>query len=290
MDKMKKRSIGKLRRIVQFVWTALSNGYLKGFREGRIYQGNLKNLCVPGLNCYSCMGALGSCPIGALQAELGIRHGKFPFYVFGILVFFGSILGRMVCGFLCPFGLFQDLLYKIPTHKIRKLPGEKFLIKIKYLVFLVFVILLPALFINGDPYFCKYICPQGILEGGIPLSLVNPGIRSALGWLFKWKLMILILVIIMSIFIYRPFCKYLCPLGAFYSLFNKISLYRYKVDKKTCIDCGLCKKKCPMNEDPSRDPNGMECIRCGKCIDICPVDAIERIFIKNGEKDEKKNN
>lgn len=105
------------------------------------------------------------------------------------------MLGRFVCGFLCPFGWLQDLLHKIPSKKFstKKLKPLRYL---KYAVLLFAVILLPAFVVNdlgmGDPFFCKYICPQGVLEGAIPLSVVNQGIRSALGPLFTQKLVILI--------------------------------------------------------------------------------------------------
>ena len=69
--------LGALRRnvrtVVQLCWMALTNGYAAGFAKGTIYKGELKRVCVPGLNCYSCPGALGSCPIGSLQAVLGDR-------------------------------------------------------------------------------------------------------------------------------------------------------------------------------------------------------------------------
>ena len=101
---------------------ALTNGYLIGFVKGKIFTGKTKQLCVPGLNCYSCPGALGSCPIGSLQATLGSRDYKFAFYVVGFLMIVGALVGRFVCGWLCPFGLIQDLLYKIPfVKKLRKL-------------------------------------------------------------------------------------------------------------------------------------------------------------------------
>ena len=117
-----------LRLIVQACFAALTNGYVRGFLEGKIYSGPLKQLCVPGLNCYSCPGALGACPIGALQAVLGSRGRKFSFYVLGFLLAVGAVCGRFVCGWLCPFGLFQELLHKIPfPRKIKKLPGDRIL-------------------------------------------------------------------------------------------------------------------------------------------------------------------
>lgn len=133
----------------------------------------MKNVCVPGLNCYSCPGARGACPIGSLQAVIGSWNFKMAYYVAGFLIFVGALLGRLVCGFLCPFGLIQDLLNKIPfPKKIRTFRGDKLLRKLKYVIFLVFVILLPMFVVDimgqGAPYFCKLICPAGTLEGGIP--------------------------------------------------------------------------------------------------------------------------
>ncbi|MBQ6453760.1 MAG: 4Fe-4S binding protein, partial [Coriobacteriales bacterium] len=99
---------------IQSVAVLLQNANFKGFLTGRIYQGPIKAVCVPGLNCYSCPGAVGACPIGSLQATLGGASFKLPYYVLGLLVFFGALLGRAICGFLCPFGFLQDLLHRIP--------------------------------------------------------------------------------------------------------------------------------------------------------------------------------
>ncbi len=281
------------RHAFQLLWALITNGNLQGYLSGRIYKGNLKNICVPGLNCYSCVGALGSCPIGALQAVIGRSGGRFSFYVAGFLIAVGSLLGRLVCGWLCPFGLFQDLLNKIPfPKKIRELPKEKLLVKLKYVILLIFVILLPTYLVNdfgnGDPYFCKFICPVGTLEGGIPLVLLNTSMRSAIGWLFVWKNAILITTIVLSIMIYRPFCKLICPLGAIYALFNKISLYQYRVDTTKCIACGRCASNCLMNVNPVENANHLECIRCGKCKAVCPTKAIDSGFFPIRENQPKK--
>ena len=239
------------RHTIQALWALLTNSHISGFVTGKIYTGKLKNACVPGLNCYSCPGAAGACPIGSLQAVVGSWNFKFAYYVIGFLIFVGAILGRLVCGFLCPFGLIQDLLNKIPfPKKIRTFKWDKVLRKLKYVIFLVFVILLPLFLTDimgqGAPYFCKLICPAGTLEGGLPLVLLNKAMRGAIGWLYIWKNTILIVTIILSIIIYRPFCKYICPLGAFYSIFNKVSIYRYSVDMDKCIRCGKCAKACQM--------------------------------------------
>ena len=273
------------RHLIQAAWAALTNSHVSGFVTGKIYTGKLKNLCVPGLNCYSCPGATGACPIGSLQAVIGSWNFKFAYYVIGFLIFVGAILGRLVCGFLCPFGLIQDLLHKIPFFKkIRTFRGDKLLLKLKYVIFLVFVILLPLFLTDlmgqGAPYFCKLICPAGTLEGGLPLVLLNKAMRGAIGWLYIWKNTILIATIVLSILIYRPFCKYICPLGAFYSIFNKVSLFRYRIDGDKCVHCGKCAKVCQMNVDPVKTPNSPECIRCGRCRQACPKDAISCGFKK----------
>lgn len=273
--------ISKIRLIVQACFAALSNGYIKGFTQGSLYQGDIKYVCTPGLNCYSCPGAFASCPIGSLQATLNSRDYYVSLYVAGILVVTGTFLGRFVCGFLCPFGLVQDLLFKIPfVKKIRTLPGEKFLRWLRYLILLVFVILLPVFVMDitglGQPWFCKYICPAGTLEGGIPQTLLNQNLRGAIGFLFKWKVSILVVTVISSIIIYRPFCRYICPLGAIYGLFNKVSFYRYKVDPDKCTKCGACQKICKLNIKVYENPNSLDCIRCGECKAGCPKKAIHK--------------
>jgi len=245
----------RTRHLFQGLFAAATNSYLTGFVTGKIYQGDLKTLCVPGLNCYSCPGALGACPIGALQAVLTDRQFHVSCYVFGFLTLVGALCGRFVCGWLCPFGLAQDLLHRIPfPKKIRTFRGDKALRYLKYAVLLVFVILLPALVTNvvgqGTPWFCKWICPQGMLEGGIPLVLLNEGLRQAAGLLYAWKFFLLFLTAFSSVVIYRPFCKYLCPLGAVYALFNRVSLYRVKPGP-ICANCKMGAR-----------PNGPECIRC----------------------------
>lgn len=272
----------RIRFIVQASFAAISNGYIKGFAHGQIFEGASKYVCVPGMNCYSCPGALGACPIGSLQATLNSRDYKISMYIVGLLVIFGTFLGRFVCGFLCPFGLVQDLLYKIPfVKKIRSLPGERALRYLRFVFLAVFVILLPAFVADfmgfGEPWFCKWICPVGTLEGGIPLVLLNSAMRGAAGFIFRWKLAILILTIISSIIIYRPFCRYVCPLGAIYGIFNKISFYRFKIDGTKCTKCGACQKICKLNIPVYEKPNTADCIRCGDCKAACPQSAITSV-------------
>ena len=280
MDKRKNtvsQRLSRFRGWIQAAAALLTNVHLPNFLKGGIYQGKGKAVCVPGLNCYSCPGASGACPIGSFQAVVGSSKFSFSYYITGFLILLGVLLGRFICGFLCPFGWLQELLHKIPSKKLstKKLKPLTYL---KYVILLFAVILLPALAVNdlgmGDPFFCKYICPQGVLEGAIPLAAVNENIHAALGTLFTGKLVILIVVAILSILVFRPFCKWICPLGAFYALMNRVSLLSIKVDEHQCVSCGKCAKVCKMDVDVTKTPNHTECIRCGKCINACPTEAI----------------
>ena len=275
--KSNKNFLARFRGWIQSAATLLTNIHIPNLFKGKIYQGNVKTMCVPGLNCYSCPAATGACPIGAFQAVVGSSKFKFTYYITGFFILLGVLLGRFICGFLCPFGWFQDLLHKIPGKKLStaKLKPLRYL---KYVILVVFVILLPVFVTNslgmGDPFFCKYICPQGVLEGAIPLSLANSGIRAALGHLFTFKFTILVLFIILSILFYRPFCKWICPLGAIYSLFNKVSFLKIQVDHEKCVGCQKCSRVCKMDVNVVDTPNHPECIRCGECMKACPTDAI----------------
>lgn len=283
MGRLFARAGKHLRLIVQICFAALTNGYAAGFVKGNIYRGKMKMFCLPGLNCYSCPGALGACPIGAFQAVLGSRNYRFTFYVAGFLMFAGAVFGRFVCGWLCPFGLVQELLYKIPfVRKLKKLPGDRYLKYLKYFIFAGFVVILPLTVLDivgqGQPWFCKYICPSGTLLAGLPLIGTNPRLQEAAGGLFIWKIGILAALLLLSVVVYRPFCRYLCPLGAVYGLFNPIAFHRYKVDEDKCTKCGACQKTCKMDIPVYRMPNSPECIRCGDCRKACPHGAINVAF------------
>ena len=259
------------RTLIQAIAALGQNAYIPGFFRGVIFQGKTKLLCVPGLNCYSCPGALGACPLGSLQAALG-KRGRFPAYVLGTLLLFGVVLGRLVCGFLCPFGLLQDLLAKVPLPKA-KVP-RRLDRPLRYLKYVILILLVVLALLLKEPAFCKYLCPAGLLEAGLPLTSLNPQYAELRGPLFYLKLGILALIVLLSLSVFRPFCKYLCPLGAFYGLFNGVGFYRMEVAESKCVRCGKCKAACPMDVDVVHHPNSPECIRCGRCRDACPHEAI----------------
>ena len=278
-----KRVKGEWKRLtVQAAAFLLQNPKLHRFFLGTIEQGKTKSVCVPGLNCYSCPAAIGACPIGSLQASLsgGYKKPAFPFYVLGFLLLFGLTLGRWICGWLCPFGWVQDLVYRIPFFKkIRTFPYERFLRWLKYAVLGVLVIGLPLLSAFKGvlvPWFCKILCPAGTLFGGIPLAITKYG--SQIGFYFWWKVGVLAAILLLSLLISRPFCRYLCPLGAIYGMFNRIALVHLDYASEKCVDCGKCETVCPMGIDPRKQFNSAECIRCGRCARSCPVDALHVRF------------
>jgi ferredoxin len=262
------------RHLVQAVSTFLANANLPGFIEGRLYQGRLKSVCVPFLNCYSCPGALGACPVGSFQSLAAGLSRSASLYVFGFLTAVGAAGGRFVCGWLCPFGFFQELLHRLSS---RRLALPRFLELLKYPV-LILTVLLPFFWRDAvglaEPYFCKYICPAGTLQAGLPLVSRRAELAALIGPLFWLKLSILAAFTISAVFVWRPFCRTLCPLGAFYSLFNRVSLWQLRVDRSRCTSCGACTRRCPAGLDPYRDPNQAACVRCLECTRVCPTKAL----------------
>ena len=274
------------RKIIQVYAALLFNANIKGFFNGQIYMGATKNVCVPGLNCYSCPGAVGSCPLGSLQNALAASKTRTPAYIFGTLILFGLLLGRTICGWLCPIGLGQELLYKIKTPKVKKNKVTHVFSYLKYVLLAVLVVIIPLML--TIPGFCEYICPAGTFQGGLGLLLnsENWDKLGDLGPLFTWKFTLMVLIIVGSIFFFRFFCRFLCPLGALYGFFCRIAMLGVKLDKNKCTDCGLCVSACKMDIKKVGDH---ECIHCGACISVCPAKAISwkgsKLLVRGNDAD-----
>ena len=278
------------RKIIQLYAALLHNAYIKGFITGKIFTGDSKATCLPGLNCYSCPGAVGACPLGSLQNALASSKTKLPTYILGIILLYSIILGRTICGYLCPFGLIQELLYKIKTPKLKKNKVTRVLSYFKYVLLFALVIILPLVYGLQEknlpvPAFCKYICPSGTSLGAIFL-LSNPNnsdFFGMLGSLFTWKFALLVIFLVASVFIFRFFCRFFCPLGAIYGLFNKLSILGVKVDKSKCNSCGACVSHCKMDV---KEVGDHECIQCGECKSVCKLNAISWKTLSKIVKDE----
>jgi polyferredoxin len=272
-----------IRKLIQTLSIFMMNGFW-GFPLTRnIYQGPLKVVCSPGLNCYSCPAATTYCPLGSLQQLLlGIRFsletGSFfvGTYVIGSMGILGAVFGRLICGWACPFGLFQEMLHKIPSRKFG-VPGV--LRWGKYGFLALFVVILPLVVVDefglGVPWFCKFVCPAGTLEAGLPMLFLQPELQSTIGWIFWNKFTIMAGFILWSVAASRPFCRTTCPLGAFYALFNRHRLIKLKLDEVKCTRCGACHAVCPMGIHFDETPESGECISCMKCMSrACTYGAI----------------
>ncbi len=270
------------RWMIQLLFFIVQNPFLQNFFTGKIYASSVRQHCVPTLNCYSCPAAPFSCPIGSIQYL--IEYAKIvPFSILGFLTAIGAIFGSASCAFMCPFGALQDLLYRIsPFKSLKKLPF--FVRHIKWVILLLFVIIIPLW--KHIPAFCAYICPAGTLEAGIPLLITNEGLRASAGGTFVFKSVSLFLLLLWAMREQRPFCRYLCPLGLFFGLFNKISLLQIKLNHDKCRKCHVCQpeKSCPMGLKLPEKVNTLDCIKCGECIKPCPFHAINKEFIPKSKE------
>ncbi|MEN6401426.1 MAG: 4Fe-4S binding protein [Armatimonadia bacterium] len=240
-----------------------------------LFLSRFKGFCYPVLNCWACPSANFACPIGALQnsagaARLSLLGGSswwavIPLYVLGTLLFFSALFGRMMCGWLCPFGWFQELLGR---RAVRRSPRWSWYVR--YLVLAVLVFIIP--FLTSEAWFSK-LCPMGAIEGAIPQPLLHPELRAEIGWLWYLKISLMVIILAWAVFYRRPFCNVICPLGAIFSLFHRYSAWRIDYERSKCTDCMYCIKICPQGIDPRRDLNGHACIGCLEC-EKCPYDAI----------------
>lgn len=229
-----------------------------------------KWFCNPVLSCHSCALSWFACPIGVLVHYSG--YHVFPFLAVGILLLLGVLFGRLLCGWVCPFGLLQDLLYKIPGSKF-SLPHWTG--RIKYLVLLLLVIIVPFACGEQTAYsFCR-ICPAAALQVTIP-GLVSTGAGQVQASTVV-KLSILAAVLLLTALSSRAFCKTMCPIGAMLAPLNFISLWRVRTPTGNCTSCKLCDDACPTENSPSlrisrgQAPNRSPgCVVCHDCQSVCP--------------------
>jgi NADPH-dependent glutamate synthase beta subunit-like oxidoreductase/ferredoxin len=259
--------VSRLRRITQvLIGGVLANGWIPVAWTKAIYQGPLKSFCLPLLNCHGCPLAVFSCPIGALGHYVGIH--VIPFFLLGFLALVGLLVGRMACGWICPFGLIQDLMYRIPSRKYH-LP--RLFRYGKYVSLFLIVGLIT--YLTGETWFCR-LCPDGGLIAGLPWMLWSPQdpLTGAviIGWsmagsLYALKMTILCGFLVLFVLIKRPFCRGACPLGGFWAMFSRISLIKVRTGRVNSYDCQAGREVCPVDLKVCSDLPSPECINCFLC-------------------------
>ena len=250
--------MGKLRRSTQFISLIVFNvGITQALKTG---------VPCPGFYCYGCPWATFACPIGVYQTYAAL--GLFPFYAIGLIGLFALVLGRFWCGWSCPFGTVQDLV----SWARRR--GDFFTVPpVGWTGLAVLGGALVAAWVLADTAFCK-VCPAGSLFASVPQRIASP--EFVFGTFFYVHMITLALALVSFYFIGRFWCRYLCPLGGIFAVFNRVSFLKVKVDKDNCTDCDQCLEVCPTKIRKARDiENSHSCIRCGKCIEACPHKAIK---------------
>lgn len=230
--------------------------------------------CLPVLNCQYCHLAWLGCPIGMIGVSLAA--GAFPWLVLGILLVAGLMVGRFFCGWVCPAGFIQDLLYRIPSPKFR-LPRP--LVWIKYAVLLVMVVGAAWFLGQGSLlYFCN-VCPVSTTTVELPWMVMAGDYALDTGGVLRVSLLVIVILLVVGN--HRGFCKVFCPLGALMAVTNRFSLYSIRIKRDACVRCEQCDQACPMGVPVmrSQDRTGTvnsdtECIECLACKKVCPTSAI----------------
>jgi len=225
----------------------------------------MHTVCSPVFHCYACPLATFACPIGVI-AQFSALH-MFPFIAVGLLMLVGILLGALICGWVCPFGLLQDLAAKIPTPRF-KIP--QWMGYFRYVVLFGAVLLIPWFFGSEHPLFICLICPAGGLEKAVP-DMAAAGIAgNPIPWPNAIKLTIIAVFLVAIFFTIRPWCRVLCPLGAIFGFFNRFSAFKMKLDDQACTNCGRCRTICKYSGTPDKDPNSDTCLRCLECTQCAP--------------------
>lgn len=220
----------------------------------------LHSVCGTVFHCYSCPLATFACPIGVIANFSALW--LFPFLAVGLLLLAGALVGALWCGWVCPFGMMQDAIATIPTPKFRLPAWTGYF---RYAVLVGLVLAVPFFLGKDHPLFFCSVCPAGALEGAFPTMAQAALAGESVVWPNALKLTILGAVLAVMLFTLRPWCRVLCPLGAIYGLFNRVSFLNLRYSAEDCNDCGLCESECRYGVLPSRSLSDSRCIRCFEC-------------------------
>jgi len=224
------------------------------------------------------------CPFGGIEAIMALvfsnvmisKIHESSFVLTGIILILGILFGPVVCSYICPLGTIQEWIGKIGKKIFKKkynhmIPVrlDKILRYLRYFVLIFTVYLttqsLRLIFLEVDPYFALFnFWSDEVTVGG---------------------LVVLAIILVSSLFIERPWCKYACPFGAFIGLTNYISIFKIRRNTTTCISCKKCDDVCPMNITVSDKKviRDHQCIRCNECTSdvVCPVSETVELKINN---------
>ena len=196
-----------------------------------------------------------------LYPDAGKKILAFIFYI--SLAVIGN---KLICGWACPFGALQELIFSLPIFKKIKRHKLPFAVTniIRGILFLVMLLLLFDV-VGGKKGFVIYHYIN-------PFNLFNLDFDAA-------PIFITVLAsIIIAFFFYRPFCQFICPFGFISWIAERFSLYRVKIDHETCTQCRACEKACPLPAIEGRMGKNSfpaDCFSCARCLNVCPVDAIK---------------
>lgn len=223
----------------------------------------MTHIIFPGLHCYACPLAVTICPIGLAQNL--IIFGTVPYFWIGMILVYGLAAGRGFCGWVCPFGTLNDLL---SFRKVRIVNA------VSYSKYIVLAGTFIAAWAFADTMFCK-LCPVASIEASIPYLIMGV---AKVNRPFLIHIGTLAVTLAGMVLISRFWCRYLCPMGALLSLFNRVSFLRLKLDENRCSSCAACATDCPMGLDPHTQYDNHNCIKCGRCVDSCHLGALSLGF------------
>ena len=197
----------------------------------------------------------------------------FPQMTLVFVVFLVTALwGRFFCGFLCSFGMLQELIFffskRVISGKVR-IP-ERFDCVMKFLKYFIFVFIVAGIWILALPVDSSWN-PWGvfgILVSG-NLSIISPAIPTV-------GFALLLAIMLGSLFVERFFCRYLCPLGELFAVVSRKRFYKIRRQGDSCTNCGLCTRSCSMGiRIPKKNAviSG-ECIQCMQCLSTCPRESL----------------
>ncbi|MHA1596488.1 MAG: 4Fe-4S binding protein [Candidatus Asgardarchaeia archaeon] len=239
--------------------------------------------------------------------QIRLTSGEFPFLEVGIILLLGAIFGRAFCGWVCPFGFIQDLLSYIPVKKVNLSKSTNWVVvklrdtlpRVKYYILYITLFFCSWIFVSTlmgtekplvealgvfseAPW--AVISPVVTLETFLPNFIMNHNLEEmasliySLDVFFWLRVSFLVAIIILSVYVPRAYCRWVCPMGALMSYFNKYSLVRVKKNPLKCKNCRLCERHCPTEVKISKEKGEIssgECILCLKCITTCEEGGLE---------------